>query len=337
MNHTEHPVPTWVEVAGRRLRRRSRLDVVDDWPRPPEIGDLRIAEPIDEECGEPRVVVVLDVDPLVASARVVLASNEVDMVTTRDLLLRTDDTDLPFDLVVEPDLVGELWWIQIGRRLGRLREPWIHMLHEAVGGAVGAARRGRSAEELACAARSFRIEEEAALGRLAIRVDDRDDAHGLGRVPVVVDPALLVRDRTESAEAFLARLLLLSRAVGAAEHVLIPEGGLDVNQLIRVIPELKGDLQAALRPILERGLIEPTSPAPEGAVFNPGRVPGPPAAEEVLADELSRSGRGSCSTTRLLTTARMWTDGGSTRRPAVLHFGDQRRVHLIRHNLEALL
>ena len=337
MKHTEKPVPTWVEVAGRRLRRRPRVEVVDDWPRPPQIGDVRIAEPIEEGCGEPRVVIVVAVDPLVASAKVVLASNDVHMVTPRELPLSAGDIDLPFDLMIEPDLMGELWWIQIGRRLGRLTERWIERLHRSVTSPVGGAHQVRRVEELPCARRSFRLGEETALDRLAIRVRNRQDRHGLGTVPVVVDPALLVRDQTESAGDFLARMLLLSRAVGAAEQVMIPEGALDLDQLSQVVPELRGDLEVALRPILERRLNEPASPAPGDILFNPGRVHGPLAAERVLANELSRSCRGSRPTSRLLTTARAWTDGGSIRRPAVLRLGDRRRVHLIRHDLEALL
>lgn len=337
MDHTDHSVPTWVEVAGRRLRRRSSIEVVDDWPRPPEAGDLRIAETIEEGRGESRVVVVLDVDPLVASARVVLASNETDMITSRDLLLPADDTDLPFDLVLEPDLVGELWWIQIGRRLGRLREDWICRMKRAVGGSFGATRDRRSAAASPSAARSFRIGEETALDRLAAPMGDRRGGHRLGRVPTVVDPALLVRHHGESAETFLNRLLVLSRAVGAAEHVLIPGESFDVGQLTSVVPELGCDLEVALRPIMERQLTEPASPSLGGVGFDPGRVPGPSAAESALANELGRSVHEGRPTTRLLTTSRAWTDGGSTRRPAVLHLGDGSCVDLIRHDLEAML
>ncbi len=337
MDQTDHRLPTWVEVAGRRLRRRSRLQVVDDWPRRPEVGDLRIAEPVEEGCGEPRLVVVLDVNPRLASARVVLASNEIDMLTTRDLLLPADVTGLSFDLMLEPELLGQLWWIQIGRRLGRLREDWIHRLNRAVAGTGDPVQEGDSALPRVAVSPTFRVEEEAALDRLAVPMGDRHGGYHLGRVPMVVDPALLVRHQDESTETFVSRLLVLSRAVSAAECVSIPAESLDVNRLARAVPELSNDLEVALRPILERRLTEPPSPALPGAAFEPGRLPGPQATERALTAELSRSAREDRPTTRLLTTSRVWTDGGSTRRPAILQLGDRRRVHLIRHDLEAML
>ena len=93
MAHSDHRLPPWVDEAARRFERRGTPEIVDDWPKPPRIGDVRLAEPLDPARGEQRLVVVLDTDSQVASVRVALASNELQWRSEEGLVLPSASTE----------------------------------------------------------------------------------------------------------------------------------------------------------------------------------------------------------------------------------------------------
>jgi hypothetical protein len=86
----------------------------------PKSGDIRLADPMDLESISPRPVLIIDVDNERKFVSCVLASSDVEFATDRDLRLPADETGLPYSLVVETDVVGPLWFAQLGPALARL-------------------------------------------------------------------------------------------------------------------------------------------------------------------------------------------------------------------------
>lgn len=80
-------------------------------------GQIRRLEPMDAGCGDPLLVLVTDSDDESACASVVVVSPEIEMGTDADLHLPREVSNLPFDLIVLPDVVGPAWFVQLGPAL----------------------------------------------------------------------------------------------------------------------------------------------------------------------------------------------------------------------------
>ena len=60
---SNHELPGWLRTERARGRDRQPLEVRDDWPRFPRIGDLRVAQPTRSGRSDPRLVLVIGLDP----------------------------------------------------------------------------------------------------------------------------------------------------------------------------------------------------------------------------------------------------------------------------------
>jgi len=332
MSRGDTALPGWVEEANRRLRSRPRPEARDDWPRPPEVGEIRVAEPVDCEDGEPRLVYVLAVDNELGSARVALISNEVIMASEADLVLRGAEIGLPFDLLVEPELEGELWWIQIGRRLAGLGD---RRLDSGARNRLDRFEGGPSVSDREL----FKAEEAADLSRL---VGPCGDIAAAGRdgVPLLVDPTLLARRTGEHNAAFLNRVLAVAGVVSRHPKVIVPAGSLD-EVVAACVPSggsgLGMDLGTALRPLLERSLTSSPEPSSETVVYEPGRIPTLASAERSLSAELLRLADLGQKSARLITDRERWADTASgASLPVAVECHGRGRVQVIRHTLEVL-
>ena len=103
-------VPTWLGSALSRTK-----------PRPIaaqsisiEVGQIRRLEPMDAGSADPLLVLVIAVDDYDASTTVAVLSPETEMGTDADFLLPRETSNLPYDLVVLPDVVGPAWFVQLG-------------------------------------------------------------------------------------------------------------------------------------------------------------------------------------------------------------------------------
>ena len=115
--------PGWLEDSLRAMVSASpgpaAVHVGPSTPRP---GEVRRLEPMDHGGSSPHLVLVTDVDRELASASVVALSNDVEMGSDIDRLLPRGVSGLPYDLVVLPDVVGPVWFVQLGPALASVAE-----------------------------------------------------------------------------------------------------------------------------------------------------------------------------------------------------------------------
>lgn len=116
-------LPPWL-IAARATPNRDAVPFADSEAEHtcPQVGDIRAAGPIEEGSSQPhRLVCVLDTDAEFGFATVALATNELDLATPEDVIVRRDSSGAPFDLLLELGIVAPLWWAQLGPRLGTVR------------------------------------------------------------------------------------------------------------------------------------------------------------------------------------------------------------------------
>lgn len=82
-----------------------------------EPREFRVAKPIGS--GRARLVLVTDI-PEEGVANVMLVADSTDVISTEDALLYRHETGLPFDIVVETDVVGCVYVNQLSPPLGKL-------------------------------------------------------------------------------------------------------------------------------------------------------------------------------------------------------------------------
>ena len=92
---------------------------------PPRVseGDLRVIEALAHRPADYRIGLVLRVDSASEFAEVLLAHAAPELATDRDVILPSEVTSAPYDAVVQTDLRGAVWTLQLGRRIGHLAEP----------------------------------------------------------------------------------------------------------------------------------------------------------------------------------------------------------------------
>lgn len=83
-------------------------------------GDLRFASGLRGESVEPRLVLVLSVDDQLEFADVLLLHTATEMACDVDLVVPTSVSGAPYDVVVETDLRGVIWTIQLGSAVGHV-------------------------------------------------------------------------------------------------------------------------------------------------------------------------------------------------------------------------
>jgi hypothetical protein len=86
-------------------------------------GDLRVIESLAHRPTDHRIGLVLRVDSANEFAEVLLVHAAPELATDRDVVLPSNVTSAPYDVVVQTDLRGAVWTIQLGRRVGHSAEP----------------------------------------------------------------------------------------------------------------------------------------------------------------------------------------------------------------------
>ena len=86
-------------------------------------GDLRVIESLAHRPTDHRIGLVLRVDSANDFAEVLLVHAAPELATDRDVILPSDVTSAPYDAVVQTDLRGAVWLLQLGRRVGHVAEP----------------------------------------------------------------------------------------------------------------------------------------------------------------------------------------------------------------------
>ncbi len=338
MRRSEIESPLWVQEANRRLSRRRRPVVVDDWPATPEVGEVRVADTTEDGDVRPRLVCVLSVDRRVGAARVALVSNEIEMTWEGDVVVPGSGCGLPFGVLVEARVTGSLWWIQIGRKVGRLDDRWTDTVRRAVH-AVGktATRASRAGEGSPRAVlREFQRVEAARLRTAAARCEAAA-TRAVRDVPVVVDPRLFAGGRNEETALRPQRLLQVARELEGSRIAAVPREGVGaVMAACEALPGLGPDLAAALRPLLEGALSDLGGGSAErGVEFEPRGCRDPGGADGRLAAALERLGTADHGSIRLVTDRGSWVDeAGEDPDPVAVRCGGRGRIQIVRNFLE---
>ena len=107
-------------------------------------GEIRLLESMDGDELPPRVVVITDTDVETGTASVVLVTNEFELATASDVLVLPDESGLPYQAVVETDVVTSVWAVQVATKLGRLSPdlPWLDAVLRGNSESAPAGRRG---------------------------------------------------------------------------------------------------------------------------------------------------------------------------------------------------
>jgi hypothetical protein len=336
----EPSFPGWVEAANRRLRSRPRLPLVGPSLRPPEVGELCLAQALDPGTAEPALVCVTEVDGELATVRVVLASPETDLAAVADLLVSAADSGLPFDLMLESDVAARLWWLQVERRVAHLGPATVALLQDMTGAGTAVASAGAFGLPLAAGddpRHEFKTGERARLDALAAVCEERAAAGRRG-LPLVVDPLLLAALPGASSGSRIARIEAIAGELATAERSFVP-GAAAAAALEAWDAAGSGRdpaLWRALEPCLERALTAPSVSASRDVTFTPSRAQGPPWADEALAETCDGLLRGGAQSIRLLTMPCAWSGDRPEELAAVAtaRLAGGGALQLIRHHLE---
>ncbi len=128
----------WLRDALGQARARPPMPSPEDseWPSWPEPGEFRVATPMDRSPGErARMVLLFEVelgdDPWVNAF---LVGDTVDVAAAADVRLEPEETGLPFPALVETDVPGPLFLVQLGPPLGRVEPELLDRLMRVASG-----------------------------------------------------------------------------------------------------------------------------------------------------------------------------------------------------------
>lgn len=249
------PAPAPAVVASSRVQR----------------GDLRFARGFPGEPLEPRLVLVLSVDSQLDFADVLLLHTAAEMACELDLVVPTSVSGVPYEVVVQTDLRGVVWTLQLGPAVGRLGDNVLSVLgRDATSSDSGAPAELHSGLQMAGPADprwGFKREEGAALRALSRDCTDAllDEGAwlldpGLLRpdlLDLADDPALLVVELVHWVET---RSLELSTA---EIEVLLELGALDVDTWAAV-GDLGLDIWTAIQDMVVDSATAAEESSPEG-------------------------------------------------------------------------
>jgi hypothetical protein len=115
-SHIEQaPLPEWLSSALTASPPSSSGDRTSD-VTDLQVGDLWVFESCDGQPPIRRIALVLDTDG--AQVHVALASAEVAWASANDIILPTDLTGCPYELMIQPGVHGRVWWRQASHRVG---------------------------------------------------------------------------------------------------------------------------------------------------------------------------------------------------------------------------
>lgn len=200
-------------------------------------GDLRFVRGMPGEPVEARLVLVLSVDSDHDFAEILLLHTETEMACDVDAVLPRAVSAAPYDVVVQTDLRGVVWTLQLGSAVGRLDDHVLSTLetgaNDLVGDRPSAVYRGLRLAGPADPRWDFKRSEGVELRALTSDCTEAllDEGHW------IVDPGLLrpdLLDLADDPEALIAELVhwveTRSLALSPAEiETLLELGALDTD------------------------------------------------------------------------------------------------------------
>jgi hypothetical protein len=306
-------VPPWLSEALDRVSPApvAHRDPGDLVVRRPEVGQIGVAEPMDG-LGAARLVLVIEVDDEDPAATVALLTNELDLATDADLLLSSQETGCPFALLVETDVVGPLWWVQLCEPVGQVAPDTLETIaHEIAAGPGSTSRIAHGLAVLGPSDPRWDLKQSEATDLNVLSGDRARDlfADAAGERTLDLDPALLEQAISSSSPEQL--LLTLTGADGRPVFRDLPPAVVahvrrDVEN--RDAPDIGFDAQQVVEAILGQALVgsPPNDLDQLGVTWSSprARADDSGALEVLVADRMSRGQR----SIRLLTTPDIWGD-----------------------------
>lgn len=310
---SDEQVPAWLQAAVTRIpTRQVEFPENGDWPLEARPGEIRAARPMDAESAGTRLILVLETyteaDPWINAC---LIAEAVEVATDKDLRLEPSDTDLPFPVLVESDVVGPLFMVQLGPLLGQIDASLLDDLKAAVYGEwISTLGDRRGMPIIARDDARWRLKEDEITAMHALAHECMEHlmmADGeQGTTDVVLDPALL------SSEPPVSTLLKLL-AVVDKEHIRLDvptEGLARMTGLPEWTASLSPDEARALEPVWQGCLrAEPQTDRGERLARWTSGWSAP--TDETLARHLARRASDGTRAFRVLTSRSHWP--GSTR------------------------
>jgi hypothetical protein len=253
-----------------------------EWPISVDPGDIRVAQAMDQAGAESRLVLLLErYEEPIPWVNALMLSNVVEVATDRDVLLTKPDTGLSFSVLAETDVVGPLYFVQLGPRIGHVD----HLLLGDLAGAVRGLETTRPPAGLPVSGKRdprWRVKEGevAAIQALSgdVFADLLDDDPQLPEV-FVLDPSLVIQPGHQAGGQVesLLRAVDVQRRHQAVVDVP-PEVLTEHGHLREWLSRLDPDQWSAIEPLLQQALAAAESgeePLPEGpARWLPAREPG---------------------------------------------------------------
>jgi len=84
----------------------------------PKVGDIYVVTPGRLGTGANRLCAVLELDSAMETARVALLTNETEYACDWDVRMRHDELQLPYELMMECDIISSVWWTQLSTLVG---------------------------------------------------------------------------------------------------------------------------------------------------------------------------------------------------------------------------
>lgn len=182
-------------------------------------GDLRVIQALPHRTADPRIGLILRVDPENEFVEVLLVHSAPELASDRDVILPAAVTSAPYDTVVQTDLRAAVWSLQLGKRIGHIDQlalAAVRAIDDRASSRKLAATPTHAIQELSGGTRlagpldprwSFKESEGVALRRLAIDCTEALLDQGL---VWDVDPRLLqaeLLDRADDPESLVIELL----------------------------------------------------------------------------------------------------------------------------------
>jgi|ETNmetMinimDraft_8_1059916.scaffolds.fasta_scaffold16747_2 hypothetical protein len=118
---TDVPAAVISALANRRAERTSEKQGMARTANV-SVGDLRVIEALSHRPADQRIGLVLRIDSTNEFAEVLLVHSAPELATTRDVVVETDVAPVPYKVVVQTELRGVVWILQLGRRVGHFDE-----------------------------------------------------------------------------------------------------------------------------------------------------------------------------------------------------------------------
>jgi hypothetical protein len=341
----ESKLPAWLHEARARLDLRNRIGPTEDWPRIPAVGEVRIASPAEVGLVDPRLVVVISVDPDRGFADVALCSNEIDLASTADVVMARGDSGLPFDVAIETDVVDRLWLHQLRGVVTRLDPEMTGIVRRAVDtgpDAIPLELKGPAIGTRAEGLLLFKSQEHRAL-RVLGGVAGLP-SHEISEPAVLIDPALFTARAEEAEEDSVLRMLGLAEVLARTPTAAVPvdalRGFLEHSGWLdeAYIGHQDLDLYRSLVLLFERALADPSWSEPREMALHPPRRSASGVAEQELRLMLGSLEPSRVTSLKLVTDPEFW-EGEFTGSYAMAEVGwadGSGPIQVVRQRLEAV-